>query len=350
MNTNHNNNNRNAPKKAYSPEQIMAYELELGDLLERAERATTHYEVLGLDALATTGEVKLAYMRASALLNPSYYSLELPQPKELLPKIDNAFAKVSQAFAVLVNFNRRAEYDDSLFQRAESQPESSIKENEVAGEIKASERRRHQRFELSLPVRVSGYDRKGGKWHEMTQSVDASMTGTALTLSMPVRKGMILSLSMPMPMTLRSHGFFDDTYEVYAIVRRVKRKDEKVSLIGVEFLGEQPPEAYFEKPWGVFQSETLEGEERRKAPRKKQSKPVNIEYLDGKNQLISREDAVAEDISKVGMRVCVKHAPIEYFIVKVFADKGKFETLAFVTERFRGEDGLERLCLQFVGE
>src|SRR5687768_3328089 len=110
MNTKHNNRNGgNVPPEGYSAEQIVAYELELGDLLARVERATTHYEVLGLDALATTGEVKLAYMRASALLNPSHYNLELPQPEELLPKIDSAFDKVSQAFAVLVNFKRRAE-------------------------------------------------------------------------------------------------------------------------------------------------------------------------------------------------------------------------------------------------
>jgi hypothetical protein len=44
----------------------------------------------------------------------------------------------------------------------------------------------------------------------------------------------------------------------------------------------------------------------------------------------------------------VKQAPLGYFIVKVLANKGGFETLAFVTNRYIGEDGLERLCLNFV--
>jgi curved DNA-binding protein CbpA len=343
------NHDGTTPPKVYSPEQILAYHYELEDLLESVGGAATHYEVLGLDALATTGEVKLAYMRASALLNPSYYNLELPQPEELLPKIDSAFDKVSRAFAVLVNFKRRVEYDDSLFQRADLPADSSAKEEEEeARKIKASERRRHQRFELSLPVRVSGYDRRGSKWQEITQSVDASITGTAVKLSMPVRKGTILSLSMPMPMTLRSHGFFDDAYEVYAIVRRIKRQDENVNLVGVEFLGEQPPDAYFDKPWGVFQSPKQDGAERRKEPRKKRKKPVTIQYLDENDQLISQEEGTSEDLTKVGMRVCVKSPPDDFFIINVLIEKDKFENMAFVSNRYTGEDGLERLCLLFV--
>jgi hypothetical protein len=168
-------------------------------------------------------------------------------------------------------------------------------------------------------------------------------------LSMPVRKGTILSLSMPMPMTLRSHGFFDDAYEVYAIVRRIKRQDENVNLVGVEFLGEQPPDAYFEKPWGVFQSATLpDGQERRKEPRKRRKKTVTIQYFDENDNLISLEEGISEDLTEVGMRVCVKSPPDDFFIVNVLSEKDKFENMAFVSNRYTGEDGLERLCLIFV--
>jgi curved DNA-binding protein CbpA len=345
MDVEYNDMNRNAPPKTYSPEQLEAYQYELEELLEDIERATTHYEVLGLDALATTGEVKLAYMRESALLNPSYYKLDLPQPEELLPKIDKAFDKVSQAFSVLVNFKRRTEYDDSLFQRADA---DKLAKEESSEELKKRERRRHQRFELSVPIRVSGYDRKGGKWNEMTHSIDASLAGAGMKLSMPVRKGMILKLSMPMPMTLRSHGFFDNTYDVYAIVRRIRHEDERVSLVGVEFLGEQPPEAYFAEPWGVFQTEIFEGRDRRKVPRKKRKKLVNIDYFDEDQKLILQGEGVTEDLSKVGMRICVQTAPRDFYMVKVFSKKGKLENLAFVSNRYTGEDGLERLCLTFV--
>jgi curved DNA-binding protein CbpA len=348
MDAEHNDMDNNAPPKIYTPEQIADYQAELEELLEDIESAATHYEVLGIDALATTGEVKLAYMRESALLNPSYYNLDLPQPQALLPNIDRAFAKVSAAFSVLVNFKRRAEYDDSLFQRAEAAADVSPG-TEKAAESKRSERRRHQRFELAVPVRVSGYDRKGGKWHEMTQSIDASLAGTAIKLSMPVRKGMIVKLSMPMPMTLRSHGFFDNSYDVYAIVRHLKHESEKISIVGVEFIGEQPPEAYFAEPWGVFQIETLGGKERRKVTRKKRNKLIHIEYFDEEYRLIGKGQGVAEDLSKVGMRLCVQDSPGDFFMVRVFTSgKSKFENMAFVSSRYAGDDGLERLCLTFV--
>jgi curved DNA-binding protein CbpA len=338
---------KNAPPQTYSPEQVEAYQADLEELLEDIESADTHYQVLGLDALATTGEVKLAYMRQSALLNPSYYNLELPQPEQLLPTIDKAFDKVSQAFSVLVNFKRRSEYDDSLFQRAEHSADDKTIE-ESSEELRKRERRRHQRFELSVPIRVSGYDRKGGKWNEMTHSIDASLAGAGMKLSMPVRKGMILKLSMPMPMTLRSHGFFDNAYDVYAIVRRIRHEDERVSFVGVEFVGEQPPEAYFAEPWGVFETETEDREERRKVPRKKRNKLVNIDYFNEDQMLILQGQGVTEDLSKVGMRVCVEAPPKDFYMVKVFSNKGKFENLALVSNRYAGEDGLERLCLTFV--
>jgi curved DNA-binding protein CbpA len=331
----------------YSEEQIAAYHAELAQLLDKIALAETHYDVLGVDALATTGEIKLAYTRASALLNPSYYDLELPQPEELLARIDSAFEKVAAAFSVLVNFSRRVEYDDSLFEREEVQPEETAKET-AEEKAKALERRRHQRFELSLPVRVSGFSQGGGKWQEMTQTVDVSVSGALLMLSVPVRKGMILTLSMPMPATLRSHGFFESSYEVYAIVRRLEHQDNQSSLIGLEFLGEQPPAAYFEKPWGTFQTATLSNKERRKAPRRKKSQLITIEYLDDGQKLISKEFGTTEDISELGMRVCITNPPDAFSFVKVYVTKGGVEKTAMATNRYTGSDGIERLCLQFM--
>ncbi|MBI3650344.1 MAG: DnaJ domain-containing protein [Acidobacteria bacterium] len=340
-------NSGEAIKRNYSSEQVAAFQRELRALLDQIAAAQTHYEVLGVDPLSTTGEIKLAYTRASALLNPAYYDLNLPQPAEWLFAIDSAFEKVSTAFSVLVNFSRRAEYDDSLFEREETTTE----EPQTPTQDEAPEavnHRRHQRFELSLPVRVSGYSQGGGKWQEMTQSVDVSVSGTQLPLSMPVRGGMILSLSMPMPATLRSHGFFESTYDVYAIVRRVTHRDNQVSLVGLEFLGEQPPAAYFEKPWGIFQSESISSSERRKAPRRRKSQLINLEYLDADKHLIAREVGTTEDVSELGMRVCVSHPPSKFSLVKVYVTKGGVEKLATLVTRFVGKDGIERLGLRFV--
>ncbi len=352
-----------APKPTYSDEQIRNYLADLKDLLEFIEVAETHYDVLDVDELATTGEIKIAYMRATALLNPSQYHLDLPQPEEFLLRIDEAFEKVSQAFSVLVNFTRRVEYDDTLFHREELAVDvqeinpalpannefeprfNEINEREQRAE---NERRRHRRFELTLAVNVTGYDQNGKLWSEMTQSVDVSVSGARLCLAASVQKGLVVRLSMPMPMTLRSYGFFDNTYDVFAIVRRIEVSDGVNNLIGLEFLGDQPPPGYFDKPWDIFQADPPKVEERRKSPRKKGIKPFQIEYYDSELNLLGREKAISEDFGLGGMRLCVKEMPSSFNLVRVTSVSGKFESLAIVTKRFSGKDGQERLCLSFI--
>ena len=362
-NTNIKDTGANAPSQTYSDEQLRDYLADLEDLLEFIESAETYYDILDVDELATTGEIKIAYMRATALLNPAQYHLDLPQPEELLPRIDQAFEKVSQAFSVLVNFTRRVEYDNTIFHREEvavDRPEINRGlpyENQAANRFDGlnererqavNERRRHRRFELTLAVKVSGYDSNGKEWSEMTQSVDVSVSGARLRLATPVQKGMIFKLSMPMPMTLRSYAFSDNSYDIYAIVRHPDIAAEGGSLIGLEFLGEQPPPGYFDKPWGIFQAKPLTIDERRKSPRKKGIKPFQIEYFDSELNLLGREKAISEDFGLGGMRLCVRDTPSSFNLVRVTSVSGKFESLAIVTKRYSGKDGQERLCLSFI--
>src|SRR5215471_5576925 len=103
-----------AVDQEYSAEEINAYYLELEQVLDRIERAVNHYQVLDLDRLATTGEIKLAYLRSVALLNPSQLGINLEVPEEMLSRIDPAFDRVSRAYSTLVNFGRRIDYDGSV--------------------------------------------------------------------------------------------------------------------------------------------------------------------------------------------------------------------------------------------
>src|SRR5262244_188252 len=109
-----------AVDQEYSAEEISAYYLELEQVLDRIERAVNHYQVLDLDRLATTGEIKLAYLRAVALLNPSQLGINVDVPDTLLTRIDPSFERVSRAYSTLVNFARRIEYDTSLSSRGTS--------------------------------------------------------------------------------------------------------------------------------------------------------------------------------------------------------------------------------------
>lgn len=363
---------------SYSPEDINVYYLELERLLERVERAKTHYQVLEIDPLATSGEVKIAYLRSTALLHPAYYNLELPQPDEMLPRIDSVFEKVSKAYSILVNFRRRVEYDDQLFGRGRIEPslrsrdvkrptpqmlveklvtettpvvrQQTLEQQEVKIDLSpsaaAENRRRHERFKLAIPVRVTGRDRGQNEWHETTLTVDVSRGGALLRLRRSANIGDIFHLTMPMPMKLRSHDYFDSSYCVYAVIRRIEPSLKGLVLVGVEFLGEQPTGDFSNSNWenkaGKIESE------RRDSPRKKQTKVVSLEYFDKALDSIIAEFATTENLSQNGMRVRVKMPPADFELVKISSKRDKFESYALVTSRFTAEDGLERLCLQFI--
>jgi hypothetical protein len=286
---------------------------ELDQLLAQVERATTHYDAMGLARSATAEDVKRAYLHAVTLLNPAQDSAhdESSIPAAFSPsqvaRIDHAFDRISLAFSVLANVSKRAEYDRFMLARAagllgETEPPNTSSarsanavkssngktENEAAlthslyeqtGKAEGDNRRRTQRFSLIVPVLVCSYDRKNEKWEEMAQTINVSRTGLRLRLRRRVRHGSIIHLSLPLPVKLRNHGFSDPTYGVYALVRRVEPSKKGVRVIGVEFVGEQPPKGYLDKPWAVFKTKTWAGQDRRRKPRKDCSEVVWLEYF-----------------------------------------------------------------------
>src|SRR5205085_2318120 len=94
--------------------------------------------------------------------------------------------------------------------------------NEFSRSVKSDNRRRTERFRLAMPTRVTGYDKLTGKWDEMTQTINVSRTGVRLRLRHRLRLGNVMHLMLPLPVKLRSHGYYDSTYKVYAIVRRIE--------------------------------------------------------------------------------------------------------------------------------
>ncbi len=343
----------------YPIEEISAYYLELERLLDRVEKSETHYQVLEVDNLATTNEIKLAYMRCVALLNPSYYGLNVPRTDVFLPRIDRAFDGVSKAFSVLVNFSKRIEYDNHIFGRKDSaaKPEvirlpvngaelNEMIQDEMARRKKApsdastKNRRRHERFLLSIPARVNGFSTGADEWQEMTQSIDVSRGGVMLRLHRRVEEGMILFLTMPLPVKLRNYDYFDTSYSVYAIVRWAQSAENEMWLAGLEFLGDQPVS-------NSSDPSTSPGNHRN-LPNRKVTKIVGIEYFNQSLDYIKRESAFAENLNRDSMRVCVKEPPAQFDLVRIASKPDSFESFATVTNRYVGTDGFERICLQFI--
>lgn len=369
---------------------ISAYYLEVDYLLERVEGATTHYQTLGLERSATAQEVISAYQKSVAILHPSYYKVRAAVPDDMLVRVDRAFKKISQAFSDLTDANRRAQYDTTLNLRLSATrmrdrievPEShsasatqrkagvtneKAPRHAAAAEIRVSpelrpvftrassqpatlERRRCERFKLSVPALVAGYDSEGGKWQEITKTIDVSRMGVAVWLRRYVKHGLVAHITLPLPTKLRCHGFSEQGYNMYAIVRRVEPLIEGRRVVGLEFIGPAPPAGYLHKPWSTFRTQKWNGPDRRREPREQRAEPVAVEYLDEAMKRISREAAVTEDVSPSGARVRVKSPPPQFGFVRVTSPKHGFNGLALLRNQWAGDDGLRRLCLQFVDQ
>jgi hypothetical protein len=374
---------------------ISAYYLEIEPLLEGVERAKTHYQTLGLERSATNEQVIQAYHNMVKLLHPSYYKVRAAVPDDMLVRIDRIFGKVSQALFVLTTPHKRIEYDESLRRPARnsgrliigkmkeatdsaSQAKEAEKgtEKEVEKETvkaaaqesieinvnpiqqvvytklatggKLSNRRRCDRFNLSGPVLVAGHDGAGGKWQEVAKSVDVSRIGVAVNMRKRVRHGAVLHVTLPLPIKLRSHGFSDPGYNMYAIVRRVELPKNDIRVVGLEFIGKNPPAGYLYKPWATFRTQKWTGADRRQEPRERRAEPVVIEYLNESMKSLGRTVAVTEDISRGGARICIKSPPPEFDLVKITNVDRTFDSLALVRNHYIEKDGFDRLCLQFV--
>jgi hypothetical protein len=379
----------------FTTEQISAYYLELERLLERVESSVTHYQALSVERSAAYEEIRLTYYQVLALLYPAY-KLSATVPVEMLPRIERAFGKVSRAFSVLANYAYRHSYDNALQGRTPDTRPSTTAHTSSAASVKhisdewspagavsspaqpaaarTSEqpininnrpsmqkvhsafsdsaandnRRRCERFRLSIPARITGFEKKTGKWNEMTETVDVSRTGVNLRMRHQVRHGTVLYLTLPLPSKLRGHGYAEPSYNVYALVRRVDPPRNGSRLVGLEFMGEHPPMGYLDKPWASFQTRRWGGNNRRRKDRRELTEIIAVEYFNESTQLVAKEMGRTENISRGGMRVCVRTPPPEFDMIRVSCPSHGFESFAAVCNRYVGKDGFDRLCLRFL--
>lgn len=361
-------------EQVHTVRQMSEYFLELENILARIETSFTHYQVLGLDKAASAESVKSAYSQAVAVLKPPSKLIDSSLAPEVTARIEAAFEKVGQALSVLSNYGKRIDYDNSLTRknatplpldlpigfgnsnnRAQEQGgdvESNRSPNDVAigfsKEKPEANRRRCERFNLGIPVRVSGQDEATGKWAEMAQTLNVTRLGISAAMRHRLRHGTVVHLTMPLPVKLRNHGHADPSYSVYAIVRRIEPSEEGIRLVGFEFLGEHPPRGYLERPWKVFRTVKWVGQERRREPRRGAAEPLEVQYLDETYAVFDCQLGLIENVSQSGARVYVRTAPPEFDWIRVVARNRNFESRASLRNRFTAADGYDRLCLMFL--
>lgn len=355
-------------------------------MLRRIDSGRTFYQVLGVHRTDDQDVLRSSYQRLLDLLYPAD-AIASGVPADVASRIERAFAKVSQAFSVLASYTRRKEYDSALLSIARKQPARATATNQHStrkpgqsdnashqpaesgagsattlnqspnlGQVfressqpqSENNRRRCGRMKLAIPVRAAGHDHTSGKWSEMAETIDVSRTGARLHLRKRIKQGTVLFLTLPLPTKLRAHGFSEQGYNVYALVRTVDPPKKGVREVGVEFLGERPPAGFLEKPWAVYRAKRAGAVERRRHRREDRSEAVNLEYLDENGQSIGRDEARSENVGTYGVRIVGTTAPAEFDLISVSCPTLKFESVAVLRDRYRGKDGLERLCLQLV--
>ena len=359
------------------------------ELLRRTEGASSHYAVLGLDRDSHPDDLEPAYRGSFSLLESLHKETGQPLPGPTRARIERAMQRLSHAYSVLSNPDKRVEYDRLSSARLDglekidiscprsftARPHSAVRgealqtiaprmliqepaissifdcETHLAQSTLDQEslenRRKFDRFKLSIPTYVTGFDRSAQEWHEMTYTIDVSRLGVMLFMRKRVRRRSVVHLALPLPMRLRCHRHSEPSYSVYAIVRRVEPPIDGLCVVALEFIGEHPPKGYLEKPWSTYGTK-WNGSERRRAAREDVSEMVYVDYFDRGMRRIKQESAVTEDLSDDGMRVFVKAAPPELEIINVTSPRRNFERLGALRNRYVGKDGFERLCLQFM--
>lgn len=379
---------------------LSAHQQQLEQLLGRIEQAVTHYQVLNVDRSATAKQIGQAYRQAMVVMYPFRDSTGTNVPADTQKRVNLAVGKVALAGAILLNLGKRIEYDNLLSRRTtatlpsrplrllknempsagapsvakpakpQEQQETAHRDSKTVlaqddvnrqliatpppvGSVLASDmpednRRRGERFKLSIPVYVTGHHKTGGKWQEIAKTINVSRFGAAIDMTTRMPQGSVLHLLLPLPSKLRTHGYADHTYKVYAIVRRVHSTKGGRRTVAVEFLGERPPAGYFDKPGGVFRTTEWQGVNRRREPRTQRAQAVRLEYLNYNKEPIRDEQTMTENVSRSGMRVLAKTAPAEFDYVRVRSLGDDRSALAAVCDRYMGKDGVERLCLNFL--
>lgn len=211
-----------------------------------------------------------------------------------------------------------------------------------------SDRRRHRRWSLRLPVRVQGRDTDGSILEEMTSCDDASTGGVSFSLRHAVRQGQVLHLSLPLPSRFRQYDVTAQSYRVYTLVRSVTLRTGGHARVGVLFYGRNPPQGTESLPGGLF---LIEGDPRpgMQAPEHGIEVVLRLAASEAPGGVACQERTRIEHATARGARVRVTSLPVmKGMILGLEQVAGGFVTQAEVDQILIGTDGHPRIDLVFL--
>lgn len=91
---------------------------EAKSFLDRVKKAQTHYEVLGVNSNATREDLKTAYYELARRYHPDRFRKAQPA---LVPQLESAFARITQAYDTLRDDTLRASYNSKVAARQKAE-------------------------------------------------------------------------------------------------------------------------------------------------------------------------------------------------------------------------------------
>lgn len=233
-------------------------------------------------------------------------------------------------------------------------------------------KRVRQRIKLSLPIRLTGLDRRCQPWSESSRLIDVNPFGARFTMRRLTEPGRLLRLTLMMPRQLRCFDHVEDQYRVWSLVRHVTEvttADASLLDIGVGFIGKHPPMSYNLKPytrytlaetasegrlWGMREMGALQAlgarhERGESETRLRIAVNVEVEVLDDDGHSDESEKTITENISRQGTCVFTTLNVEEGQFVRLINLENQMCFTAAIRSRSNGSDGFTRLHLQFVG-
>ena len=220
---------------------------------------------------------------------------------------------------------------------------------------------------LGARVDVKLDDKVG--WHADVSLKDVSALGAGFTLHRPVRRGRLITMTLPMPRQLRCFDYDEPQYKVWAAVRRcMKSRDAAEYSIGVAFIGKHPPEGFFENPgqlydivrsgpedqlWGLIPADLISKDSQRprddrKHTRHAMAEALTIKTVDGDGKVLASESTITENISLGGAAVLTTMQLEPGAFVRVTSERLNVSILSVVRNSRTGVNGITRLHLEFI--
>lgn len=205
--------------------------------------------------------------------------------------------------------------------------------------------------------------------------VDVSALGAGFQISHQIEVGRLLRLTIPMPRQMRHYDYFEPQYQVWSIIRHVRKlslynENNQSFLVGTGFIGKNPPASFEHDPHQIYEvvqaadrglyeikeidiyqpdiiTNLNEVSDPRQFSRYKIPLTVIIETFDNQGQIVSTETTVTENISKSGASVfSTLNLPVGS-VVRLTNLQTNYSILAKVKHRRVGDDKMPRLHLHF---